>query len=71
MEKTKYFWSVVYYVGDNTFPFSDNFKTRKEARLFKKNLKGAHPSAAIQDVSIRQAYMSVLGGFVVSPIKEY
>jgi hypothetical protein len=71
MEKTKHFWSVVYYLGDRTIPFSVNFKTRKEARRFKKNLKSAPLSSTVRDVSMRQAYMSVLGGFVVSPIKEY
>ena len=69
MEKIKYFWTVVYYVGDNPVPFSENFKTRKEARRFKKALKVV--PMPVNMVSLRQSHMSVLGGFVVSPIKEY
>lgn len=65
----KKYWTVVYYLSNDKVPVTDHFATRKEARRFKKALKLA--PKAYKEVSMRQSHMSALGGFVVSPIKEY
>lgn len=65
----KNYWTVVYYLSNYKTPITEHFTTRKDARRFKKALK--MPPKLYKEVSIRRSYMSPLGGFVISPIKEY
>lgn len=66
----KKYWTVVYYIyQDLSVPTTEHFTTRKEARRFKKALKMA--PKIYSKISLHKSFTSPLGGFVVSPIKEY
>ncbi|QEG08162.1 hypothetical protein PQC58_gp066 [Escherichia phage Paul] len=64
------YWTVMYCIyQDHSIPVTEHFATRKDARRFKKALKMA--PKIYSKISLHKSFTSPLGGFVVSPIKEY